>query len=67
MGVYIFFLLTITFYLYGSHSKKSFIDAKIDSIDHKVRVVGSKIKLDRFYSNIDPISYFQIYCPEIGY
>ncbi len=51
-----FFLLTITFYLYGSHSKKSFIDAKIDSIDHKVRVVGSKIKLDRFYSNIDPIT-----------
>ncbi len=51
-----FFLLTIIFYLYGSQSKKNFTETKINSIDYKVRVIGSKIKLDRFYSNIDPIT-----------
>ncbi len=50
-----FFLVTIIFYLYGSKFKKDFTEAKINSIDHKVRIVGSNIKLDRFYSNIDPI------------
>ena len=55
--VCIFFLLiTIIFYLYGSQSKKVFNEAKINSIDHKVRVISSNIKLDRFYSNIDPIT-----------
>ena len=50
-----FFLITIIFYLYGSQSKKDFTEIKINSFDHKVRVIGSNIKLDRFYSNIDPI------------
>ncbi len=52
----IFLLLTITFYLYGIQSKKGFAEAKINSLDHKVRVIGSNIKLDRFYSNIDTIT-----------
>ena len=50
-----FFLITIIFYFYGSQFKKDFTEAKINSIDYKVRIVGSNIKLDRFYSNIDPI------------
>jgi len=55
--VCIFFLLiTIMFYLYGSQSKKDFTESKINSIDHKIRVIGSNIKLDRFYSNVDPIA-----------
>ena len=55
--VCIFFLLiTIIFYLYGSQSKKVFTEAEINSIDYKVRVIGSNIKLDRFYSNINPIT-----------
>ena len=54
--VCIFFLLiTIIFYLYGYQSKKDFFKTKINSIDYKVRVIGSNIKLDRFYYNIDPI------------
>ena len=54
--VCIFFLLiTIIFYIYGSQSKKDFIKTKTYSIDYKVRVIGSNIKLDRFYVNIDPI------------
>ncbi|MDC3184531.1 apolipoprotein N-acyltransferase [Candidatus Pelagibacter sp.] len=50
------FLITIISYLHGSQFKKDFTEAKISSIDHKVRVIGSNIKLDRFYSNIDPIT-----------
>ncbi len=54
--VSIFFLLIIIiFYIYGSHSKKYFNETKINSLDYKVRVIGSNIKLDRFYYNIDPI------------
>ncbi len=51
-----FFIITIIFYIYGSYSKKYFAEKKINSIDYKVRVIGSNIKLDRFYSNIDPIT-----------
>ncbi len=51
-----FLLITIVFYLYGSQLKKNFTEAKINFIDHKIRVIGSNIKLDRFYSNIDPIA-----------
>ncbi|MDC3101876.1 apolipoprotein N-acyltransferase [Candidatus Pelagibacter sp.] len=55
--VCIFFLLiTIIFYIYGANSRKDFTEIKINSIDYKVRVIGSNIKLERFYSNIDPIT-----------
>ena len=50
-----FLLLSIIFYLYGSQSKKDFTEAKMNSMHYKVRVIGSNINLDRFYSNIDPI------------
>ena len=53
----IFFLLsTVIFYLYGSQSQKIFNETKKNSIDYKVRVVSSNIKLDRFYYNINPIT-----------
>ncbi len=52
----IFFLfITIIFYFYGSLSKKIFNEIKKNSINYKVRVISSNIKLDRFYQNIDPI------------
>ena len=56
MGLHIFSFNHNYFYLYGSQSKKVFTEAEINSIDHKVRVIGSNIKLDRFYSNVDPIT-----------
>ena len=49
-----FLLITAIFYFYGSQFKKHFNETKINSIDYKVRVIGSNIKLDRFYNNIDP-------------
>ncbi len=50
----IFFLTTFIFYFYGSQSKKIFDETKKNSMDYKVRVISSNIKLDRFYYNIDP-------------
>ena len=52
----LFFLITIIFYFYGLKSQKYFDETKNSSNDYSVRVVGSNIKLDRFYSNIDPIA-----------
>ena len=53
----IFFLfITLIFYFYGSYSKEKFDEAEINTLDYKIRVVGSDIKLDRFYYNIDPVS-----------
>ncbi len=51
-----FLLITIIFYFYGLQSKKIFNETKNNSIDYKVRVISSNIKLDRFYNNIDPIA-----------
>ncbi len=51
-----FLLITIIFYFYGSHSTKLFNQTENSSIDHKVRIISSNIKLDRFYDNIDPIT-----------
>ncbi|MDC3125316.1 apolipoprotein N-acyltransferase [Candidatus Pelagibacter sp.] len=52
----IFFLfITFLFYFYGSISKKKFDNTKINQLDYKIRLLGSNIKLDRFYSNYDPV------------
>ena len=51
-----FLLIPMIFYFYGSKSQNYFNETKINSIDYKIRVIGSDIKLDRFYSNIDPIT-----------
>ncbi len=54
--VCIFFLLiTIIFYLYGSHSKKLFNENETNVNDYKVRIISSNINLERFYTNVDPI------------
>ena len=53
--VTIFFLfIIIVSYVYGSYHKIKF--NKLDKIvyDYKLRIIGSNINLDRFYSNIDP-------------
>ena len=51
-----FLLISIVFYIYGSYSEKYFNKAKTNFFDYKVRVIGSNIKLDRFYYNPDPIT-----------
>ena len=56
----IFFLITpILFHIYGSFYKANFNMADKNTYDYKVRVVGSNISLDKFYSNIEPVSVIQ--------
>ena len=57
IGVCIFFLITlIFFYIFGSSYKEKFNTADKNIYDYKVRVIGSNINLDRFYSNVEPVS-----------
>ena len=42
--------------MYGSFYKEIFNSSDNVSYDYKVRVIGSNISLDRYYSNIDPVS-----------
>ena len=60
LGVCILFLmLPVLFYIYGSSYTKIFNASDIKTYDYKVRVIGSNINLDRFYSNTDPVSVIQ--------
>ena len=57
IGVCIFFLITLIFFhIYGSSYKKKFNIADKNIYDFKVRVIGSNISLDRFYSHEGPVS-----------
>ena len=52
----IFLILPFLFYLYGSLYKETFNSSDLITYNYKVRAIGSNISLDRFYSNIDPVS-----------
>ena len=53
--VCIFFVITfISFYIYGSFQKDSFYKANNKIYDYKIRIIGSNISLDRFYTNVIP-------------
>jgi apolipoprotein N-acyltransferase len=51
----VFLVMPFLFYLHGSSYKETFNTSDIVNYEYKVRVIGSNISLDRFYSNIDPI------------
>ena len=51
----LFFIILISFYVYGYSYKKEFNNADKKIYDYKVRVIGSNISLDRFYSNVEPV------------
>ena len=52
----VFLVMPFLFYLHGSSYKETFNSSDIVNYEYKVRVIGSNIGLDRFYSNIDPVS-----------
>ena len=52
----IFLIMPLLFYMYGSSYKKIFNTSDKIIYSHKVRVIGTNISLDRFYSNTDPVS-----------
>ena len=57
VGIFFFFLVTtICFYLYGFSYKEKFYNLNKETFDYKIRVIGSNISIDRFYSNINPVS-----------
>ena len=54
--VILFFICFLFFHIYGFFYQKEFNSSDKKSYDYKVRVIGSNISLDRFYSSVDPIS-----------
>jgi len=52
----IFLILPFLFYLHGLSYKEKFNSSDIVNYDYNVRVIGSNINLNRFYSNVDPVS-----------
>ncbi|MDC1053163.1 apolipoprotein N-acyltransferase [Candidatus Pelagibacter sp.] len=57
IGVCVIFLfLPFLFYLHGSSYKETFNSSDNVSYEYKVRAIGSNISLDRYYSNINPVS-----------
>ncbi len=57
IGVCVFFLIAfVYFYIYGISYNKKFNNLIKEDYNYKIRVIGSNISLDRFYSNIDAIT-----------
>tara|TARA_B100000989_G_scaffold200268_1_gene151349 strand:+ start:672 stop:2216 length:1545 start_codon:yes stop_codon:yes gene_type:complete len=55
--VCVFFVITFTsFYLYGSSQKDSFYKADSKIYEHKIRIIGSNISLDRFYTSANTVA-----------
>ncbi len=60
LGVNIFIFIIVTlFYFYGSYYKEKFSNTPEKTYDYKVRVIGSNVSLDRFYSDVDTVSVIQ--------
>ncbi len=49
-------IITLSFYLYGLSYKGKFEKIVKEKNNFKIRVIGSNISLDRFYTDTDPIS-----------
>ena len=59
-GIFCFFILSIIiFNVHGSIYRENFSKADKKNYDYKVRVIGSNISLERFYSSLDPVSVIQ--------
>ena len=52
----LFLVIPFFFYIYGLSYKEKFNVLDKISFDFKIRVIGSNISLDRFYSNLDSVS-----------
>ncbi len=44
------------FYFFGYSNKQNFYNSDFEKLDHKIRLVGTDISLDRFYSGEGPLS-----------
>ena len=52
----LFLIMPLLFYTYGLSYKDKFNISDKITYDYKIRAISSNISLDRFYTNIDPVS-----------
>merc|ERR1711991_526174 len=52
----LFFIITLSFYFFGSQRLEKFNNIEANKLNYKLRVISSNISIDRFYKDIDPIS-----------
>ena len=52
----LFFIITLSFYVFGSQKLEKFNETEAYKYDYKIRVISSKISIDRFYDDIEPVS-----------
>ena len=52
----LFFIITLSFYVFGSQKLEKFNNIEAHKHDYKFRVISSKISIDRFYNEIDPVT-----------
>ena len=51
-----FFIIIVSFYIFGSQNFNKFDNAEVDKHDYKIRIVSSNISIDRYYNNTDPVT-----------
>ena len=52
----LFFIITLSFYFFGSQRLEKFNNIEANDLNYKLRVISSKVGIDRFYKDADPIS-----------
>ena len=52
----LFFIITLSFYFFGSQRLEKFNNLEATKLNYKMRVISSNISIDRFYKDTDPIS-----------
>ena len=52
----LFLLITLSFHVFGSQKLKKFNNLEANKHDYKIRIIGSKISIDRFYNDVEPVS-----------
>ncbi len=52
----LFLLITLSFYVFGFQKLEKFNDLEADKHDYIIRVISSKISIDRFYNDVEPVS-----------
>ena len=53
---FFFFISIMSFYFYGVSNKKEFNNLEKKILEYKVRIIGSQISINRFYTDIDSTS-----------
>ena len=52
----LFVIITLSFYFFGSQRLEKFNNIEANDLNYKLRVISSKVGIDRFYKDADPIS-----------